>query len=59
MREIEARALTIDCAFAGERAALAALHRELVGRHTGIVSFYERQLTVEDVFLAASSREVA
>ena len=43
----------------GERAALAALHRELVGKHTGIVSFYERQLTVEDVFLAASSREVA
>ncbi|HYX42818.1 MAG TPA: ABC transporter ATP-binding protein [Pyrinomonadaceae bacterium] len=59
VREIEARALTIDCAFVGERAALAALHRELVGRHTGIVSFYERQLTVEDVFLAASSREVA
>ncbi|PYS90702.1 MAG: ABC transporter ATP-binding protein [Acidobacteria bacterium] len=59
VQQIEARALTIDCAFVGERTALAALHRELVGQHRGIVSFYERQLTVEDVFLAASSREVA
>ena len=59
VREIVRRAQTIDCAFAGERAALAELHRELVAAHAGIVSFYERQLTVEDVFLAASSREVA
>src|SRR5207248_3346322 len=39
VREINARALTIDCAFAGDRAALANLHRELVSRHRGIVSF--------------------
>lgn len=59
VRQINADALTIDCAFTGERAALAALHRQLVGRHAGIVSFYERRLTVEDVFMANSSHEVA
>src|SRR5215213_10053047 len=32
---------TVDFTFAGSRAELAALHRELTAAHTGLVSFYE------------------
>jgi hypothetical protein len=31
----------------------------LVNAHAGVVSFYERRLTVEDVFLAAGSRRAS
>ncbi|MEW6732088.1 MAG: ABC transporter ATP-binding protein [Acidobacteriota bacterium] len=49
----------IDFTFLGTRAELACLHRELVMVHPGIVSFYERQYTVEDVFMAVSSHQVS
>jgi ABC-2 type transport system ATP-binding protein len=50
---------TVDCAFRGERRALATLHREIVLSHEGVVSFYERRLTIEDVFLAVGSHAVS
>jgi ABC-2 type transport system ATP-binding protein len=59
LKNIEARALTVDCSFAGDRAALACLHCELVMAHPGIVSFYERRLTIEDVFMAVGSHRVS
>src|ERR1051326_6975609 len=46
----------VDFTFKGGREALVELHRELVTARAGVVSFYERRLTVEDVFLASSSR---
>lgn len=46
----------IEFTFHGSREELVNLHRETVIAHSGIVSFYERQLTVEDVFMAVSSR---
>jgi ABC-2 type transport system ATP-binding protein len=49
----------IEFTFLGTRAELACLHREIVLAHQGIVSFYERQLTVEDVFMAVSSHRVS
>lgn len=49
----------VDFTFKGGRDALAVLHRELVTAHAGVVSFHERRLTVEDVFLASSSRAVS
>ncbi|HEX5707061.1 MAG TPA: ABC transporter ATP-binding protein [Pyrinomonadaceae bacterium] len=51
---IEATGERVDCTFVGDREGLAALHRELVARVEGVVSFYERRLTVEDVFLASN-----
>jgi ABC-2 type transport system ATP-binding protein len=46
---------TLEFAFAGTRHELAELHRALVVQHDGIVSFYERRLTVEDVFMAVGT----
>jgi ABC-2 type transport system ATP-binding protein len=50
---------TVDFTFTGARAELAALHRGLAAAHDGLVSFYERRLTVEDVFLASGRRDVS
>jgi ABC-2 type transport system ATP-binding protein len=50
---------TVDFTYTGAREGLAGLHRELVTAHAGVVSFYERRLTVEDVFLASGSRGVS
>jgi len=50
---------TVDFTHTGEREGLATLHRELVTAHAGLVSFYERQLTVEDVFLASGRRDAS
>ena len=50
---------TVDFTHTGAREGLAGLHRELVTAHAGVVSFYERQLTVEDVFLASGRRDVS
>ena len=49
----------IDCAFKGDRHALANLHKEIVLVHDGVVSFYERRLTIEDVFMAVGSHAVS
>ncbi len=49
----------INLTFLGTRAELAELHREVVLNHSGIVSFYEKQLTVEDVFMAVSSHRTS
>ncbi len=43
---------TLDFSFTGTRHELAGLHREIVAKHAGVVSFYERRLTVEDLFMA-------
>ncbi len=51
--------MTVDFTHTGARAELAALHRALVTAHAGVVSFYERRLTVEDVFLASGRRDVS
>ncbi len=59
LKMVSADNLIIDCTFSGDRAALARLHREIVLSHAGIVSFYERRLTVEDVFMAVGSHEVS
>lgn len=45
--------------FLGTRSDLAQLHRDVVLNHPGIVSFYEKQLTVEDVFMAVSSHQTS
>lgn len=58
-KEVKVSGEGVDFTFKGGREALAGLHRELVTAHEGVVSFYERQLTVEDVFLASSSRAVS
>lgn len=50
---------TIDFSFTGDRAALVELHKNLVTNCAGVVSFYERHLTVEDIFMAVGSRRVA
>ena len=57
VRQISARGRVIDFTFDGERAAFTRLHRELVTQYEGIVSLYERRLTVEDVFLAVGSHQ--
>lgn len=49
----------IDCSFQGDRHALANLHKEIVLVHDGVVSFYERRLTIEDVFMAVGSHAVS
>ena len=59
LKNMEVKQLRIDCSFDGERDALARLHREIVIQHEGVVSFYERQLTVEDVFMAVGSHKVS
>jgi ABC-2 type transport system ATP-binding protein len=59
LKEVKLSGASVECTFEGGREALAELHRELVNRHAGVVSFYERRLTVEDVFLAAGSRRVS
>jgi ABC-2 type transport system ATP-binding protein len=59
VKDVTVRGAVVDCTFAGARAELAALHRNVVVEHEGIVSFYERRLTVEDVFMAAGSRKVS
>lgn len=47
----------IDCNFTGARTELAELPRALVMQTSGVVSFYERRLTLEDVFMATSRHE--
>ena len=59
LKEMKINQLALECSFGGDRAALARFHREIVLAHEGVVSFYERRLTVEDVFMAVGSREVA
>lgn len=59
LKGVKMEGATVDFTYTGARAELAALHRELVAAHAGIVSFYERRLTVEDVFLAEGSRDVS
>lgn len=59
VRDIKLSNYTIEMVFVGTRAELAGLHRRLVIEHQGIVSFYEQQLTVEDVFMAVSSHRVS
>ena len=56
---VEAAGASLDCTFRGTRAELASLHREIVLVHDGVVSFYERRLTIEDVFLAVGSHTVS
>ncbi|MET0646640.1 MAG: ABC transporter ATP-binding protein [Pyrinomonadaceae bacterium] len=59
VKKIKVEGATVDFTFNGERAELAALHREVAAAHAGLVSFYERRLTVEDVFLASGRRDVS
>jgi ABC-2 type transport system ATP-binding protein len=59
VKKIKMDGATVDFTFNGERAELAALHRALTAAHAGVVSFYERRLTVEDVFLASGRRDVS
>jgi ABC-2 type transport system ATP-binding protein len=59
LRDITVEGSRIDCAFQGERRALATLHKEIVLMHDGVVSFYERRLTIEDVFMAVGSHAVS
>ena len=59
VKKIKMEGATVDFTFEGARAELAALHRELAAAHAGLVSFYERRLTVEDVFLASGRRDVS
>jgi ABC-2 type transport system ATP-binding protein len=59
LHDITVEGSRIDCAFQGERRALATLHREIVLMHDGVVSFYERRLTIEDVFMAVGSHAVS
>jgi hypothetical protein len=59
LKNLSVNRLTIDCTFDGDRAALARLHREVVAAHAGVVSFYERRFTIEDVFMAVGSHRVS
>jgi ABC-2 type transport system ATP-binding protein len=59
LKNIIVNQLTVDCAFDGDRAGLARLHREIVLEHADVVSFYERRLTIEDVFMAVGSHKVS
>jgi ABC-2 type transport system ATP-binding protein len=59
VKKIKMDGAAVDFTFVGSRAELAALHRELTAAHAGVVSFYERRLTVEDVFLASGRRDVS
>lgn len=49
----------VNFTFLGSRTELVELHRQVVLNHSGIVSFYEKQLTVEDVFMAVSSHKTS
>src|ERR1044072_691985 len=51
VERVKVEGATVDFAFTGTREELAALHRELTAAHAGLVSFYERRLTVEGIFL--------
>lgn len=59
VKGVKVSGATVDFTHTGAREGLAGLHRELVTAHAGVVSFYERQLTVEDVFLASGRRDVS
>lgn len=59
VKGVKIEGATLDFTFTGARPELAALHRELAAAHDGVVSFYERRLTVEDVFLASGRRDVS
>ena len=59
LKDVRVTGAVVDCTFTGGRAALVELHRNVVVKHDGVVSFYERRLTVEDVFMAAGSRNVS
>lgn len=59
VREVVLSNYVIDFSFEGDRPALASLHKELVLMHDGVVSFYERRLTIEDVFMAVGSHAVS
>ncbi|MBD0369428.1 MAG: ABC transporter ATP-binding protein [Pyrinomonadaceae bacterium] len=59
LRDVTVEGAIIDCAFQGDRLALATLHKEVVLMHDGVVSFYERRLTIEDVFMAVGSHAVS
>lgn len=50
---------SLEFSFKGSRSDLARLHRELVKQYEGVVSFYERRLTIEDVFMAVGSKQVS
>jgi len=59
LKGVKVSGATVDFTHTGAREGLVGLHRELVTTHAGLVSFYERQLTVEDVFLASGRREAS
>jgi ABC-2 type transport system ATP-binding protein len=59
VREVALSDHAIDFSFGGDRRALASLHKELVLMHDGVVSFYERRLTIEDVFMAVGTHAVS
>ena len=59
VERVKVEGATVDFTFTGTREELAALHRELTAAHAGLVSFYERRLTVEDIFLASGRRDVS
>lgn len=59
LKNIVVDQLAVDCIFDGDRSALARLHREIVSAEEGVVSFYERRLTIEDVFMAVRSHKVS
>jgi len=57
--DLSIKGAAIELKFAGSRQELAELHREIVLKNDGIVSFYERRQTIEDVFMALGSHEVS
>ena len=59
VKKVKVEGATVDFTFEATRAELAALHRELTAAHAEVVSFFERRLTVEDVFLASGRRDVS
>jgi ABC-2 type transport system ATP-binding protein len=59
IKDVVANQQLIDCTFTGNREALVQLHKDIVVNNEGIVSFYERRLTVEDVFIASGSHAVS
>lgn len=59
LSNVKAEHWIVDCTFNGDRAALAKLHLEIVLNNPGVVSFYERHLTIEDVFMAVGSHQVS
>jgi ABC-2 type transport system ATP-binding protein len=59
VQNISLSSYKLSFTFMGDRRELVQLHRELVTRHSGIISFYEKQMTVEDVFMAVSSHQTS